>query len=235
MQILYLILISIFVSLASGTDTLAMDSTQTIIANALWQTRITRTYDPSYYAIPYPNGDIPFERGVCCDVIVRAFRGVGIDLQERIHLDMQKNFASYPAKWGLRKPDSNIDHRRVPNIATYLRRQGKSIEITHNGKDYLPGDIVTWKLPGGLDHIGLVTDVPVEGSDRYGVVHNIGMGTKLEDILFQFEITGHFRYFPNYSLKSHSNRSFGQKRQTEFLIRTPVEIPCENARTDVIS
>ena len=195
MRKLYLILILLLVSISLVAYTQATDSMQSIMSNALWQTTITRIYDPSYYVIPYPNGDIPLERGVCCDVIIRAFRSVGIDLQEQIHTDMKNNFESYPAKWGLKQPDSNIDHRRVPNLETYLKRQGKSIPVTGNGKDYLPCDIVTWKLPGGLDHIGLVVNVPVKGTDRYCVVHNIGMGIKLEDILFQFKITGHFRYF----------------------------------------
>jgi uncharacterized protein YijF (DUF1287 family) len=145
--------------------------------------------------ITYPGGDVPLETGVCTDVIIRAFRSVGIDLQQLIHIDMVSNFSYYPQLWGVKKADSNIDHRRVPNIVCFLKRKSKSIPVTNAGPDYLPGDIVTWKLPGNLDHIGLVADVPVDGTDRFGVVHNIGNGAELEDILFHYEITGHFRYF----------------------------------------
>ncbi|MBD3320081.1 MAG: DUF1287 domain-containing protein [Chitinivibrionales bacterium] len=168
-----------------------MDS---IIASALRQTKITHTYDPGYAAISYPNGDIPLERGVCTDVVIRAFRSAGIDLQVLVHEDMSGHFAAYPDNWGLAKPDPNIDHRRVPNLMTYFRRQGKSLPVTDSGEDYIPGDIVTWKIPGNLDHIGIVVDRKVDGTDRYAVVHNIGRGAELEDVLFAFKITGHYRY-----------------------------------------
>jgi uncharacterized protein YijF (DUF1287 family) len=178
-------------------DSTRIDSISQVIENAIWQTSVTKIYDPSYVIINYPDGDIPMERGVCCDVIVRAFRSVGIDLQKEIHNDMENAFDRYPQIWGLNKPDTNIDHRRVPNIMTYLQRQKKVVPVSRQGKDYKPGDIVTWKIPGNLDHIGVVTNIPVENSDRFKVVHNIGSGAQLEDVLFEFEITGHYRYFFN--------------------------------------
>jgi len=176
-------------------DSTSVDSIRKIIENAIWQTSVTTIYDPAYIRINYPDGDLPIERGVCCDVIVRAFRSVGIDLQKEIHEDMESVFNLYPKIWGLNKTDTNIDHRRVPNIVTFLQRQKKSLPVSQQEKDYKPGDIVTWKIPGNLDHIGIITNVRVENSDRFKVVHNIGAGAKLEDVLFEFEITGHYRYF----------------------------------------
>jgi uncharacterized protein YijF (DUF1287 family) len=176
-------------------DSTGVDSINKIIENAIWQTSVTKIYDPSYVIIDYPNGDVPIERGVCCDVIIRAFRSVDIDLQKEIHNDMQKAFGLYPQIWGLNKTDTNIDHRRVPNIMTFLQRRKKSVPVSQQAEDYKPGDIVTWKIPGNIDHIGIVTNVRVENSNRYKVVHNIGAGAKLEDVLFEFEITGHYRYF----------------------------------------
>ena len=152
-------------------------------------------YDPAYYDIDYPNGDIPAGRGVCTDVLIRAYRTMGIDLQREVHEDMADHFYLYPEIWGLKKPDSNIDHRRVPNIATYLRRQDKDVPVTKNSSDYLPGDIVVWKLSNGRPHIGIFSNIRVSKTNRYNIVHNIGAGAKLEDALFAFEITAHFRYF----------------------------------------
>jgi uncharacterized protein len=172
-----------------------IDSVREIIENAKWQVTITTGYDPAYTTISYPMGDVPINTGVCSDVIIRAFRNVSIDFQKLIHEDMASHFSLYPQKWGLKSTDSNIDHRRVPNIQKYLERHKKQVPISKNGKDYLPGDIVTWKLPGNLDHIGLVSDVKVENRERYGIIHNIGNGAKLEDLLFSFPITGHYRYF----------------------------------------
>lgn len=176
-------------------NNVVIDSIKTVVKNAIWQTTVTKYYDPSYTSIPYPNGDVAIECGVCCDVIVRAYRSVGIDFQEMIHQDMGSAFGSYPKNWSLKRPDPNIDHRRVPNIMTFLSRNKKMLPITDNGNDYKPGDIVSWKIPGNLDHIGIVTNIPIKNTNRFGVVHNIGDGAKLEDVLFSFKITGHYRYF----------------------------------------
>lgn len=164
-------------------------------ASAIEQTTYTKTYDPSYSKLDYPNGDVPKETGVCADVIVRAFRAGGIDLQKELHEDMTSNFAKYPKKWGAKRPDHNIDHRRVPNLMTWFDRQGKSLPVTNAGKDYLPGDVVSWGLVNERPHIGIVSKIKVQGTDRYAVVHNIGLGTRLEDVLFEWGITGHYRYF----------------------------------------
>ena len=169
--------------------------TDWLVVGALEQIGKTTIYDPAYVGIAYPNGDVPIERGVCTDVVVRALRKTGVDLQALIHEDMKRAFHAYPNLWNLSRPDPNIDHRRVPNISTFLRRQGKAVPITQNPKDYLPGDIVAWELPSGLLHIGLLSHVRVPGTERYQAIHNIGSGTELEDILFRFKIIGHFRYF----------------------------------------
>src|SRR5262247_3316788 len=164
-------------------------------AGAIEQTTQTTGYDSSYVRLDYPNGDVPPSTGVCADVVVRAFRKAGIDLQKELHEDMKTNFAKYPQKWGARRPDANIDHRRVPNLMTWFDRQGKARPITRDAKDYQPGDVVSWQLDNGLAHIGMVSKIKVEGSDRYAVVHNIGLGARIEDVLFAWKITGHYRYF----------------------------------------
>ncbi|MFP4164888.1 MAG: DUF1287 domain-containing protein [Chitinispirillaceae bacterium] len=171
------------------------DAVPEVIEHAMWQTGVTTGYDPVYRSLEYPGGDVDIRTGVCTDVVIRAFRAAGIDLQVLIHEDMKTHFSEYPKNWGLKKPDRNIDHRRVPNIATYLKRHDKKLPVTDKGSDYKPGDLVTWKIPGNLDHIGIVVDVPVKGTDRLMVVHNIGRGARVEDILFEYEITGHYRYF----------------------------------------
>jgi len=153
----------------------------------------TRYYDGSYRSIAYPNGDVPIQTGVCSDVVVRAFRSAGIDLQVLVHEDMKRNYRKYPPNWRQRAPDTNIDHRRVPNLATFFRRQGRAVRATLNPADYRPGDIVTWNLRPGLPHIGIVSDI--RRGNRYLMVHNIGSGAQLEDILFEYEVTGHFRWF----------------------------------------
>lgn len=171
----------------------AQPSLQTVIDGAKRQVGVTRGYDGSYRRIPYPNGDVPIETGVCTDVIVRAYRQAGVDLQVLVHRDMKANFAAYPKNWGLRRPDTNIDHRRVPNLATFFKRRGAALRVTRRGSDYRPGDVVTWRLSSGLPHIGIVSDV--RRGDRYLVVHNIGVGTQIEDALFEHELTGHYRWF----------------------------------------
>lgn len=164
-----------------------------LVAAAVSQVGVTRSYDPAYVQLEYPGGDVPPETGVCTDVVVRAFRGVDIDLQRQVHEDMSRDFGAYPQRWGLTRPDSNIDHRRVPNLETYFERQGMALPVTDVGTDYLPGDIVTWTV-GGRPHIGIVSAEPASGDRHYQVVHNIGRGTLVEDMLFRYEITGHYRW-----------------------------------------
>jgi len=167
-----------------------------IIDGGVDQVGKTTSYDPSYQKIDYPNGDVPIETGVCSDVIVRAFRNGGIDLQKAVHEDMQSNFAAYPTRWGLKAPDANIDHRRVPNLQTFFTRKGKSLSTNSDPENFLPGDVVTWDLGlGGTEHVGMVTNVWYKPSQHYLIVHNIGAGTRLEDVLFAWKITGHYRYF----------------------------------------
>ena len=166
-----------------------------LIDGAIEQVGVTTSYDPSYQKLQYPNGDVPIETGVCSDVIVRAFRKAGTDLQKEVHEDMKGNFSAYPTKWGLRGTDANIDHRRVPNLQTYLARKGKQVATTGSADTFMPGDVVTWDLGGGVDHVGLVVNVWHKPSQRYLIVHNIGAGTRMEDVLFAWKITGHYRYF----------------------------------------
>lgn len=170
---------------------------QTLIKAAVVQTATPVTYDGSYRRIPYPGGDVPTSIGVCTDLIVRAYRAVGVDLQVRVHEDMKAAFASYPQLWGLPRADSNIDHRRVPNLQTYFRRHGSQLSITREASDYLPGDLVTWTLPGNLPHIGLVTDQRSPDGQRFLIAHNIGRGPEIEDMLFRYPISGHYRYAGN--------------------------------------
>lgn len=164
---------------------------------ALERTRHQVTYDGSYRKIPYPMGDVPEQFGVCTDVVIRSYRTLGIDLQQLVHEDMRRDFAAYPNQWGLHKPDSNIDHRRVPNLQAFFTRHGKKLAISLDAKAYHPGDLVTWMLPGNLPHIGIVSDQKSQPDQRPLMVHNIGSGPKLEDILFEYKITGHYRYNPN--------------------------------------
>lgn len=152
------------------------------------------TYDASYFTIDYPNGDVPSDKGVCTDVVIRAYRKLGIDLQKEVHEDMKANFSSYPKTWGLKSTDKNIDHRRVPNLMTFFKRKGAAKSITDKAKDYKPGDIVCWKLAGDKTHIGIVVDRKSKDGKRNLIVHNIGRGQVLEDCLFEYEIIGHYRY-----------------------------------------
>lgn len=151
-------------------------------------------YDPSYYNIPYPNGDVPAGKGVCTDVVIRAYRKLGIDLQKEVHEDMKANFSKYPKKWGLRKTDTNIDHRRVPNLMMFFSRFGEMKPKSLEPKDYLPGDLVCWDLGGGITHIGIVVNKKSVDGKRNLIVHNIGAGQVLADCLFDFIIIGHYRY-----------------------------------------
>ena len=152
------------------------------------------TYDPSYFSISYPNGDVPYDKGVCTDVVIRAYRKIGIDLQKNVHEDMRANFSTYPEIWGLKTTDKNIDHRRVPNLMNYFDRNNSSKPISNSAQDYIPGDIVCWNLGGAITHIGIVVDRKSNDGKRNLIVHNIGNGQVLQDCLFDYKIIGHYSY-----------------------------------------
>jgi uncharacterized protein YijF (DUF1287 family) len=172
-------------------DAAPIEVHQQIARAAFEQVGVTIDYSPGYVRLKYPNGDVPQEGGVCTDVIVRAFRRIGIDLQKEIHLDMSNHFAEYPKLWNLKIPDPNIDHRRVPNQMKYFQRHEKSVPIQ---AEYKPGDVVAWRLSNGLYHIGIVSNEPVPGEKHHFMVHNIGEGARLEDVLFVYKIIGHYRW-----------------------------------------
>jgi hypothetical protein len=166
---------------------------------AFEQTKSRVIYDPAYVVIPYPGGDVPADRGVCADVIIRALRKVGADLQLLVHEDMKANFAAYPKRWGLKKPDRNIDHRRVPNLEKFFTREGARRALTTKVSNFRPGDIVSWNLKGdagSLPHIGIVAAKKTRAG-RPLIVHNVGAGTRIEDVLFEWRMVGHFRVAPN--------------------------------------
>ena len=198
-SILVLIVFSVS-SLASSqapTSVLRQQFTKRLVAAAIERTRHSGRYVSSYVRIPYPNGDVPTDTRVCTDEIIRSYRAVGVDLQKEVHEEIVLNFAAYPnqKRWRLDHPDSNIDHRRVPNLMVFFQRKGETLPITKRATDYAPGDLVTWDLGRGVPHIGIVVDQKASWSDQYMVVHNIGEGPKMEDVLFAWKITGHFRYF----------------------------------------
>jgi uncharacterized protein YijF (DUF1287 family) len=176
-------------------SSLAQSSTSNRLAKAaLKLTHQQVQYDPSYRVINYPNGDVPADKGVCTDVVIRSYRQLGIDLQKEVHEDMHQHFNLYPKKYGLKKPDSNIDHRRVLNLMVFFSRKGTTKAGSFNAADYLPGDIVCWELGKGITHIGIVAAIKSEDGKRYCIVHNIGQGQVLEDFLFKYTIIGHYRY-----------------------------------------
>jgi uncharacterized protein YijF (DUF1287 family) len=189
------ILAALLVILAIPARADGLDAAK-LIAAARNQVGVTVGYDPAYRKIPYPGGDVAQTTGVCSDVVIRAYRALGIDLQKQVHDDMAKHFEVYPHQWGLKNPDTNIDHRRVPNLQVFFTRHGSKLEASSDPADYAPGDIVTWNLNSfgsPLPHIGIVSDkrsaqgVPL-------VIHNIGQGAQEEDSLFTYKITGHYRY-----------------------------------------
>lgn len=196
---------------------------------ALNRTRSNVRYDGSYLKIAYPGGDVPQNIGVCTDVIIRSYRQLGIDLQEQVHRDMSAAFHTYPnpRKWGLSKPDANIDHRRVYNLRNFFQRRGAALPITHNPRDYKPGDLVTWMVGPHLPHIGIVVNKPSKADpNRLMIVHNIARGPQLEDILFAFPITGHYRYnhshmsnIPNGTLVQKSNSSNNREMSYQQLVQ----------------
>jgi uncharacterized protein YijF (DUF1287 family) len=151
-------------------------------------------YDPTYFNIKYPNGDVPAGKGVCTDVVIRAYRKMGVDLQKNVHEDMKNNFSKYPKTWGLKHTDPNIDHRRVPNLMVYFAKYGTVKSTSTEPQNYLPGDIVCWNLGGAVTHIGMVSNKKSKDNKRYLMVHNIGAGQVLEDCLFSYKIIGHYQY-----------------------------------------
>lgn len=185
--------ITVLLSLMLGLPLVVNAASLSLPDAARAQIGVTVGYDPAYRQLAYPGGDVDQSTGVCTDVVIRAFRALGDDLQVRVHEDMRQHFDAYPKLWGLRSTDRNIDHRRVPNLQTFFTRHGHKLAITDRAEDYRPGDIVTWRLSNGLPHIGLVSDrrnhegVPL-------ILHNIGAGAQEQDLLFAFEITGHYRY-----------------------------------------
>ena len=188
LTILFTFIISVFISAQES------DFYKRLSNAAIELTKDKVVYDPHYYTIPYPNGDVPADKGVCTDVIIRAYRKLGIDLQQKIHEDMKANFSKYPKKWGMKSTDKNIDHRRVPNQTTFFSRFGSVKKISDKAEDYIVGDIVTWDLGGGITHIGIVTDRMSADKKRPLIVHNIGQGQVLQDCLFSYKVTGHYTY-----------------------------------------
>ena len=186
----FLLLLSIALNGQTGKEFFAEE----LAGAALLLTEQEVVYDPAYYAIDYPEGDIPVNRGVCSDVVIRAYRAMGIDLQKEVHEDMLANFKLYPQIWGLSGPDPNIDHRRVPNLMKFFERHGTEKAGSGNAEDYVPGDIVCWNLGGALTHIGILSNSKSPDGSRPMVVHNIGRGQVLEDCLFDYRIIGHYIY-----------------------------------------
>lgn len=176
----------------------AQASVTELVAAAKQRTQHSVVYDGRYMRLAYPNGDVPANIGVCTDVVIRSYRKLGIDLQVLVHEDMRANFAAYPSQriWGLTRPDRNIDHRRVPNLQTFFSRHGSSLTPTRSAAAYQPGDVVSWMLPGNLPHIGIVSDERSADKQRPLIVHNIGAGPVQEDMLFNYPITGHYRFMP---------------------------------------
>lgn len=180
-----------------------------IVAAARNQVGKTTIYDPAYVSLKYPGGDVPIERGVCTDVVIRAIRdSLGMDLQKLLHEDMKRAFSQYPTIWGLKKPDKNIDHRRVPNLRTYFERKGYSMGVSQNPKDYLPGDIVSSTVGRNRPHIMIVSDKKTTSGESL-VIHNIGSGAKEESRLFSFPITGHYR------IKTEENSNQALERNSQ--------------------
>ena len=190
------------VALASSAQTPSVDAVgrqkflKKLVAAAEERTHHTVRYDPAYVRIPYPGGDVPADTGVCTDEVIRSYRALGVDLQKEVHEDMETDFSAYPRqrRWLNWHPDANIDHRRVPNLMVFFARKGESLTISNRSEDYAPGELVTWDLGGGVPHIGIVVAALSPVPQRHLVVHNTGSGPRMEDVLFRWKITGHYRY-----------------------------------------
>lgn len=195
MKLRTLWLLPLLCSLAAS----ALADMEKVLQAAMASTQQNITYNGAWFKIDYPGGDIPAQFGVCTDVIVRSYRAIGIDLQKEVHEDIRAHFDQYPARriWNQTRPDTNIDHRRVPNLQAFFTRHGESLTPGKKGEDYQPGDMVTWMLPGNLPHIGFVSEEQSADGKRPLIIHNIGAGPKLEDMLFDYTITGQYRYLPN--------------------------------------
>ena len=192
-----LLTVLMIIPASAWADSGADAGLEAIVSSARERTLAEVRYDPKYVRLSYPGGDVPADTGVCTDVVIRTFRNAfAFDFQKAVHEDMKANFSAYPKSWGLSKPDKNIDHRRVPNLETFLRRQGAAVPITSNSEDYLPGDIVSWRLGGRIAHIGIVSDKKMSDGTPL-VIHNIGQGPTEENILWIPEMTGHFRFVPD--------------------------------------
>jgi uncharacterized protein YijF (DUF1287 family) len=189
------LLLFLSIPAAAGPHSYNEQFSKQLVEAARERTSHQVTYNGSYLRVDYPGGDVPDNVGVCTDVIIRSYRKLGIDLQQVVHEDMRANFGLYPGNWGLKKPDTNIDHRRVPNLQTFFTRHGSKLPVTRDVDDYSPGDLVTWMVAGNLPHIGIVTDSKTLFGKRPLIVHNIGRGPVLEDMLFEYPITGHYRYY----------------------------------------
>ncbi len=188
-SILFFLLLFVINAFSQSTGALKLSDA------ALALTKQKVVYDPSYFTMPYPNGDVPEGKGVCTDVVIRAYRkGLAIDLQKELHLDMKPNFKLYPNNWGRKTTDRNIDHRRVYNLMVFFKRKGIEKSLTKNPDDYKPGDLVCWNLGGNVSHIGVVVNRKSTDGKRYLIVHNIGGGQVLEDCLFAWKIIGHYQY-----------------------------------------
>jgi uncharacterized protein YijF (DUF1287 family) len=194
---LALMLAALIVEVPAHAQTATNQFANQLVAAAMERLSHAVRYDGRYQRIDYPNGDVPDDIGVCTDVVIRAYRSIGIDLQQAVHEDMQDNFEAYPEIWGLGRPDSNIDHRRVPNLQVFFERMGVTLAESRRAEDYQPGDLVSWMLPGNLPHIGIVAARRSADDQRPLVVHNIGAGPALDDILFVYPISGHYRYQPD--------------------------------------
>jgi uncharacterized protein YijF (DUF1287 family) len=206
MKSIYLLLISISFFSCNQKEKSKILATNTVLVTKTFEDKLavaaisiidpTIDYDPSYFSIKYPNGDIPKNKGVCTDVIIRTYRKLGIDLQKEVHEDMKTNFSQYPnlKKWKMTKTDTNIDHRRVPNLEVFFERKGTKLPVSKNAEDYKTGEIVTWMINGKLPHIGIITNKKSYDGERNLIVHNVGNGQVLEDCLFSYQIVGHFKY-----------------------------------------